>query len=91
MKSSMMLRSEESQRGQNFVCSRCMQEEEGGGGGGGDDEDVRILRYMTRVRQQNGRSSSEVADMCGVKDISVEQRCRNNRNTKNHASEIKKP
>ncbi|MPC12887.1 hypothetical protein E2C01_005601 [Portunus trituberculatus] len=35
-----------------------------------------MLRYVAGVRWQDGRSSSEIAEMCGVKDISVELRKR---------------
>ena len=31
----------------------------------------RMLRYMAGVRWQDGRSSSEVLEMCGVEDFSV--------------------
>ena len=30
-----------------------------------------MLRYMVEVRWQDRRSSSEVAEMCGVEDLSV--------------------
>ena len=33
--------------------------------------DRRMLRYMAGVRWQDRRSSSEVAEMCGVEDLSV--------------------
>ncbi|MPC42051.1 hypothetical protein E2C01_035664 [Portunus trituberculatus] len=39
-------------------------------------ETNRILRYMAGVRWQDGRYSSEVAEMCGVEDLSVELRKR---------------
>ncbi|XP_063851530.1 uncharacterized protein LOC135094941 [Scylla paramamosain] len=35
-----------------------------------------MLRYMAGVRLQDRRSSSEVAEMCGVEDLSVELRTR---------------
>ncbi|MPC49719.1 hypothetical protein E2C01_043531 [Portunus trituberculatus] len=35
-----------------------------------------MLSYMAGVTQQDARSSSEVAEMCGVKDLSVELRKR---------------
>ena len=38
--------------------------------------DCRMLRYMARVRWQDRRSSSEVAEMCGVEDLSVKLRQR---------------
>ncbi len=38
--------------------------------------DQRMLRYMAGVRWQDGRSSGEVAEMCGVEDLSVELRQR---------------
>ena len=38
--------------------------------------DGRMLRYMAGVRRQDGRSSSEVAEMCGVDDLSVKLRQR---------------
>ena len=31
-----------------------------------------MLRYIAGVRWNDGRSSSEVAEMCGVEDLSVE-------------------
>jgi hypothetical protein len=36
--------------------------------------DRRMLRYMARVRWQDGRSSEEVAEMCGVDDLAVKIR-----------------
>ncbi len=38
--------------------------------------DRRMLRYMVGVRWQDGRSSSEVAEMCGVEDLSAKLRQR---------------
>ena len=38
--------------------------------------DLRILRYIAGVRWQDGKSSSEVAEMCGVEDLSVKLRQR---------------
>ena len=38
--------------------------------------DHRMLRYMAGVRWQDGRSSSEVAKMCEVEDLSVKLRQR---------------
>ena len=38
--------------------------------------DHRMLRYMAGVRWQDGRSSSEVAEMCGVEYLSVKLRQR---------------
>ena len=38
--------------------------------------DHRMLRYMAGVRWQDRRSSSEVAEMCGVEDLSVKLRQR---------------
>ena len=38
--------------------------------------DRRMLRYMAGVRWQDGRSSSEVAGMCGVEDLSAKLRQR---------------
>ena len=35
-----------------------------------------MLTYMAGVRWQDGRSSSEVAEMCGVEDLSVRLRQR---------------
>jgi len=36
----------------------------------------KMLRYMAGVRWQDGRSSMEVRDMCGVEDLSVKLRQR---------------
>ena len=41
-----------------------------------DGCDCKILRYRAGVRWQDGRSSSEVAQMCGVEDLSVKLRQR---------------
>ena len=38
--------------------------------------DHRMLRYMAGVRLQDGRSSSEVAEMCGVESFFVKLRQR---------------
>ncbi len=38
--------------------------------------DRRTLRYMAGVRWQDGRSSGEVAEMCGVEDLSAKLRQR---------------
>ena len=38
--------------------------------------DRRILRYMAGVRWQDGRSRSEVAEICEVEDLSVKLRQR---------------
>lgn len=38
--------------------------------------DRRMLRYMAGVRWQDGRSSEEVAEMCGVQDLAVRLRQR---------------
>ncbi len=38
--------------------------------------DRRMLRYMAGVRWQDGRSSGEVAEMCGVEDLSAKLRQR---------------
>ena len=36
--------------------------------------DRRMLRYMTGVRWQDGKSSSEVVEICGVQDLSAKLR-----------------
>ena len=41
--------------------------------------DRKMLRYMTGVRWQDGRSSSEVTEMCGVEDLSVNFKLRQRR------------
>ncbi len=38
--------------------------------------DRRMLRYMAGVRWQDGRSSREVAEMCGIEDLSAKLRQR---------------
>lgn len=38
--------------------------------------DRRMLRYVAGVRWQDGKSSNEVAEMCGVEDLFVELRKR---------------
>ena len=38
--------------------------------------DCRMPRYMAGVRWQDGRSSNEVAEICGVDDLSVTLRQR---------------